>query len=338
MKRAKRITIKDIAEHAGVSKSTVSLVLQNSPLIPEGTSEKVRKSIDALGYVYNRAAANLRTRRSHIVGVIISDIGNPFFSELVTSMENSLEPHGIVVMLTNIAENPERQRKAIATLMEHNVDGLFLSPARNATIDDLGPLKNSSIPAVFVNRYIPDYACNYVGGDNVLGTRMAVEYLLDQGHREIAFIGGDEGSSSRKERVQGYLDAFRKSGIEPPAGLNILTTGNRKGGYSGIRSLLDEGVRPTAAFCYNDVIALGVMLGLESRGIKPGGDFAVFGFDDISEAELWTPSLSTVAISPETLGKRAAALLLEKIENNSTNERILVSPRLMIRESSGDSL
>ena len=288
--------------------------------------------------MYNRAAANLRTRRSHIIGVIISDIGNPFFSELVMAIENNLESEGIVVMLTNVAENPARMRRAIATLMEHNVDGLFLSPARNSTVEDLGPLSKSNVPALFINRYIPDYPCNYVGADNVLGTRMAVEHLLALGHRKIAFVGGEDGSSSRPERLQGYRAAFEKAGIAPPEELIISTAGNRKGGYEGICSLLESGSGPTAAFCYNDVIALGVMLGLESRGVVPGRDFSVFGFDDISEAELWTPSLSTVSISPEVLGKRAAELLLDKIVNHGNNERILVAPHLKVRESSGRNL
>ena len=160
----RRVTIKDIALKAGVSKSTVSLVLKNSPLISSATAESVRSASLALGYVYNRSAANLRTQRSNIVGVIISDLSNPFFSELVTAMQNDLESRGVVVMLANTAENPDRQRRTISTLLEHNVDGLFISPAKYSTREHLGPLLKSTVPAVFVNRYLDDFPGNYVGG------------------------------------------------------------------------------------------------------------------------------------------------------------------------------
>jgi LacI family transcriptional regulator, galactose operon repressor len=332
---ARRVTIKDIALAAGVSKSTVSLVLKNSPLISKATAENVRSASLALGYVYNRSAANLRTQRSNIVGVIISDLSNPFFSELVTAMENDLESRGVVVMLANTAENPERQRRTISTLLEHNVDGLFISPAKYSTRKHLGPLLTSTVPAVFVNRYLTDFPGNYVGADNVIGVAMATERLLAAGHRRIAFIGGGEGSSARPERLEGFRRAHESAGTETDADLIVTTSGTRHGGYNAIRFLLSRPNPPTAAFCYNDFIALGVLLGLQSRGIRPGKDFGVFGFDDISEARYWSPSLSTVSIPPELIGKRAARMLLEKEGRPGENERVLIAPKLAIRESCG---
>jgi LacI family transcriptional regulator len=334
-KKKRRVTIKDIAREAGVSKSTVSLVLKNSPLITKTTAALVREASEALGYVYNRTAANLRTSRSFIVGILINDLGNPFFSELVPVIEESLEPEGIVVMLANTTENPERQRRAISTFLEHNVDGLLISPARFSTRNDLGPLVNSHVPSVFINRYLGDFPGNYVGADNVVGARMAVERLLAAGHRRIAFVGGEAGSTPGLERLEGFRLAFEKYGYSPDYDLIVSAQGNRWGGYTAIRDLVSKPNPPTAAFCYNDIIALGVMLGLRSKGIQPGRNFGVIGFDDISEARLWTPSLSTVAIPPELVARRAARFLLERISNPGTPERILITPRLAIRESCG---
>jgi LacI family transcriptional regulator len=333
--RKRRVTIKDIAREAGVSKSTVSLVLKNSPLIKKETAALVRAASKALGYVYNRTAANLRTSRSFIVGVLISDLGNPFFSEMVPVIEECLEPEGIVVMLANTTEKPERQKRAISTFLEHNVDGLLISPARYSTLEDLGPLVSSPVPSVFINRYLNDFPGNYVGADNVVGTAMAVERLLASGHRRIAFVGGEDGSSPRPERLEGFRIAFEKYGCVPDPELIVNAQGNRWGGYTAIRELVPRPNPPTAAFCYNDIIALGVMLGLQSKGIRPGRNFAVIGFDDISEARLWTPSLSTVAIPPELVARRAARFLLERIKNPGDPERILIAPRLAIRESCG---
>ena len=331
----RRVTIKDIAREAGVSKSTVSLVLKNSPLITKETAALVKAASESLGYVYNRTAANLRTNRSFIVGVLINDLGNPFFAELVPIIEECLEPEGIVVMLANTTESPERQRKAISTLLEHNVEGLLISPARFSTREDLGPLVNSNVPSVFINRYLSDYPGNYVGADNVVGTTMAVERLLAAGHRRIAFVGGEDGSSPRPERLEGFRIAFEKYGYSPDPELIVTAQGSRWGGYTAIRELVSRPDPPTAAFCYNDIIALGVMLGLRSKGIQPGRNFGVIGFDDISEARLWTPSLSTIAIPPELIARRAAGFLLQLIKNPGTPERILITPRLAIRESCG---
>ena len=333
--KKKRVTIKDIAREAGVSKSTVSLVLKDSPLITKETSALVRSVSEKLGYVYNRAAANLRTSRSNIVGVLINDLGNPFFSELVPVIEESLEPEGIVVMLANATENPERQKRAISMFLEHNVDGLIISPVRFSSRNDLGPLLNSNVPAVFINRYLSDYSGNYVGADNVAGAVMAVERLLAAGHRRIAFVGGEKGSSPGLERLEGFRIAFENYGCRPDPDLIVNAQGNRWGGYTAIRELVSKPNPPTAAFCYNDIIALGVMLGLRSKGIQPGRDFGVFGFDDISEARLWTPSLSTVAIPPELVARRTARFLLERIESPGAPERRLIAPRLVIRESCG---
>lgn len=330
-----KATIRDVARAAGVSKSTVSLVLRGSSSVSPRTAENVKAASKRLGYVYNRTAANLRNRRTHTFGVIASDIGNPYFAELFTAIADELERQGIVVMLSHTGEDPERQRHAIATLLEHNVDGLFISPAKHSKIEHLGPLPESSVPSVFVGRYVSGHMSNYIGADNILGARMATEHLLSAGHRRIAFIGGAEGSTAMPERVEGFRQAFARYGLEPNPNLFVDIGGTRQGGYLAIGRLLAISESPTAAFCYNDVTAFGVLMGLTTRGIRPGRDFAVFGFDDVSEARIFSPALSTVSAPPETIGKRAAEVLVHKIENQGATERILITPSLSIRESCG---
>lgn len=332
---SRRVTIRDVARDANVSKSTVSLVIKGSPLVSPETAEVVRAAAKRLGYVYNRTAANLRTQRTQTVGLIASDIANPFFAELFTAIADKLEGEGIVVMLANTAEDPERQRRAITTFLEHNVDGLFISPAKHARPEHLGPLLTSGLPTVFVNRYIPGVAANYVGADNVVGAGMATERLIAGGHSRIAFVGGGPGATSTSERTEGFTRALRKHGLVADPALFINSDGTRRGGYLSAKRLISLPDPPTAAFCHNDVIALGVLLGLQAEGIRPGRDFAVFGFDDVSEASLSTPALSTVCMPPDVVGRRAVDFFIHKGSDWDTVETVLIAPKLAVRESCG---
>lgn len=335
--RSRKVTIEHVAEEAGVSKSTVSLVLKNSPLISSGKAEAVRAAVKRLGYVYNRTAANLRAQRTHIVGVVTCDISNPYFAELFTAVADKLEREGMMVMLANTAEDPDRQRRAVATLLEHNVDGLFISPAKYSRPEHVEPLLDSALPTVFVTRYIPGFRGCYVGADNARGARMATERLLAAGHRRIAFIGAQHGSTAAGERLRGFEEAFEAYGLATDSAIVLEVEATRRGGSEAANRLMALRNPPTAAFCFNDVIALGLLLGLQAHGITPGRDFAVFGFDDVSEARLCSPTLSTVSAPPDAIGKRAADLFIQAMESPGCVNTVLVSPSLVVRESCGTS-
>ena len=190
------------------------------------------------------------------------------------------------------------------------------------------------IPCVFVARYLQDQQIAYAGADNKKGAQMAVDYLKSLGHRHIAFVGGMSDSSARRDRHSGFLTAMGANGQQVPCPETQIT---RQAGFDAITTLLDQDKGLTAAVCYNDVVAFGVMLGLQARGLTPGHDFSVIGFDDISEAALCKPSLTTIAIRPSEIGREAVSLLFENMKEHqkkAPNKRILL-PELVRRESCG---
>ncbi len=333
---ARRVTLNEVAKDSGVSRSTASLVIRGSSLVSRDTAWKVHQSIEKLGYVYNRSAAYLRTRRSNTIGMIVSDIMNPFFTEMTVSAESELDRAQKTVMLANTSESIERQQRALEGMLEHNVDGLLLCPATGTERRHLEPIIERRVPLVLFTRFPSGLITDYVGADNVLGAELATRRLIEHGHRRISFIGGPENASARHERIQGFRRAMEAYGLPIDDRLLPATPVTRSGGYHAVRALLALHDPPTATICHCDNVALGVMLGVESLGMRPGPDFGVIGFDDIDEAALWTPSLSTVSITPQRMGREAVRLLLRKMDSSGEElQRIFLTPKLVIRESCG---
>jgi LacI family transcriptional regulator len=193
------------------------------------------------------------------------------------------------------------------------------------------------MPVVLVVRDLFfDNDTDYVGPDNVLGAKLAVEHLIAHGHRRIAFIGGPAQSAPRRDRLLGYRSALEQHNLSVDETLLPTSATTRMGGYQAILSLLMQNDPPTAALCYNDIVAFGVMLGLQAHGRMPGQDFAVIGFDDIADAALWYPPLTTVSIAPYQMGATGAQRLLERIASpDDPPRRIILPPSLVIRASCG---
>jgi LacI family transcriptional regulator len=331
---SRRVTLLDIAHDAGVSRATVSLVLRESPLVADETRERVRASMRKLGYVYNRAAASLRTRQTKTIGLIITDINNPYFAEIVVGIESRLDTAGYVVLLGNTAEMVSKQERMLATMQEFRVGGILLCPAPGETNPDL--FRRAYVPIVLFARYIPGITLDYVGIDNVYGAEKAVEHLLALGHRRIAFVGGSPEVTSRRERLAGYEQTLSKNGIAPDPACIVSSEATRDSGYNAMLPLLDLADPPTAALCFNDVVAFGAILALVARGRTPGHDFPVIGYDDIPEAALFHPKLTTVAVHPRRIGDMVAELLLERMSQPDTPpQQLILSPQLIIRESCG---
>ncbi|RWX70926.1 LacI family transcriptional regulator, partial [Mesorhizobium sp. M4B.F.Ca.ET.089.01.1.1] len=185
-----KATILDIAREAGVSKSTVSLVLQGSGLIRPETAVKVRKAIEDVGYVYNRGAANLRKAHSNVIGMVINDLTNPFFTELAVGMERVFQSAGIVPFIANTAENPVRQEEVLKSLMEQGVAGLIVSPARGTTPGAFRRIETAGVPVVFAMRRLPESRIPVIAPDNHRGAFLATAHLIGKGHRRLAFFGG----------------------------------------------------------------------------------------------------------------------------------------------------
>jgi LacI family transcriptional regulator len=334
-----RITVVDVAEAAGVSKSTVSLVLQGSSLVNETTRAKVQAAIRELGYVYNRGAANLRQAKSRIVGIVVNDLTNSFFAELAVGVDQVVQSAGFVQFLANTGENVDRQREVIASMMEHGISGLVVSPARGTTAQDFKPLVAAGIPVVIVVRNISGAKVSSLMADNHGGAYQAVEHLADLGHRRIAFLGGFPDTAVFTERMQGYRAAMERAGLSVSDDLIVGSAPSRAGGVDAVGRALSLPDRPTAAVCFNDAVAFGACDGLRARKLEPGIDFAVVGFDDVIEAKTAVPALTTVSVDPQAMGSRAAQLLLKQINSGKADaEAIITSVRLAVRESSRGGL
>jgi LacI family transcriptional regulator len=332
-----RVTIVEIAAAAGVSKSTVSLVLKGSESVRPSTRDRVNAAIRDLGYVYNRGAANLRRARSNMVGMIIHDLINPFCAELAVGIERSFQAAGYVPFIANTAENPVRQAEVIKLMREQGVAGLIVSVARGTPDDALDGLVAAGVPVVLAMRRLRGRRIPMVGPDNRLGARLAVERLVDLGHRRIAFLGGYADSAVRAERLEGFRAALADAGLEPAA--TVAAAATRDGGAQALETALAQRNPPTAAVCFNDIVAFGVCLGLRRRGIEPGRGFAVIGFDDVQEAVHADPPLTTIAVDVMGLGERAAQSVLRMIETGrNTTEDHIGAVHLAVRESCGSPL
>ena len=335
MRSSRRVTLLDVAAQAGVSRATASLVVRESPLVSADTRRAVLAAMKRLGYVYNRSAATLRSSTTRMVGLIVPDITNPYFSELVVSMERVLNEKGYTVYLANTGEDRARQRRILSHFSEYNVDGVLLCPARGTAPADLASLASRGPPCVLVARYLRDARLDYVGPDNRLGGRLAADHLLACGHRKIAFIGGSPSSSARRDRLAGYRAALRAAGVTVRPELSAVGEVTREAGRLCVRELLRLRSAPTAAVCYNDIVAIGVMHGLAESGIFPGTAFGVVGFDNIEDAALWVPSLSTVASPSNAIADAAAEMLLRRVAAPRSSRRFVeLRTTLIVRDSS----
>ena len=331
-----KATILDIAREAGVSKSTVSLVLQGSGLIRPETAGKVRKAIEDVGYVYNRGAANLRKAHSNVIGMVINDLTNPFFAELAVGMERVFQSAGVVPFIANTAENPVRQEEVLKSMMEQGVAGLIVSPARGTTAEAFRRMQQAGIPVVLAMRRLREGRVPTVVPDNHRGAALAAAHLIRKGHRRLAFFGGFSDMVVYHERSDGFREGCETNGIALEDMTIVEGETNRKGGMACLDTALSLPNPPTAAVCFNDAVAFGVMLALRKRGLEPGRDFAVVGFDDVIEAETAVPALTTVSVDPQGMGRRAAQMVLKQINaGRAEPEAVVSSVRLMVRQSCG---
>lgn len=333
----KNVTLQHVADHAGVSRSTVSLVIQGNSRITNETRIKVLDSIRQLGYIYNRTAANLASRHSSLtVGLLISEIANPFFSEVLAGLHDKFDKEEYTVILGTTSDLSAKQDKLISNLLENRVSGMILSPATDSTAETFERIRSHGIPVVLVTKEPPNSTCDYVGSDYIVGGQIAVEHLIQKGHKRITLIGGPPDSSAWKDRIKGYANALNQAGIEIDDTLIVICPLTRKGGFDAIQQVLLQPNPPTAAFCFNDVVALGVMKGLNEAGLTPGKDFALVGHDDIQESAFSTPGLTTIKSSPNLIGTHAADLLHKRIIGDLDNgpQRIIIKPELVVRGSS----
>lgn len=328
-----KVTIWDVAKEAQVSKSTVSLVLTNSDKVSNKSKEKVLTAIDKLGYVYNRDAAALRSKRSNLVALVINDLTNPYSAQLAVGLEKHIYDLGMLPMLVNIAECVERQKQIVKTLKEYNVSAFIMCPAPGTEQSWQDDLINSGFPVINIMREVPFSAAPCVLPDNKKGTHIATSHILSQGIEEIAFLGGVDEISDYHERLSGFLSALKQFNISEDKRV-IQAQTNRQGGREAFNSLIKKSPHIKAIICFNDVIAYGAIEAMRQHGLEPGKDIKVVGFDDLEDSRLMLPSLSTIAINADEIGKRTCQVLKELLNQSTPPVRTLVDVNLQIRDSS----
>lgn len=330
---ARAVTIHDVAAEAQVSKSTVSLVLQGSGLIRDETAQRVRDAARRLGYVYNRRAAELRRKASKTIGVVINDLMNPFFAEVLVGLERKLVDAGYTVLMAHTSEDLARQEQVLQAMREHHAAGIALCPALGTPASLPALVKSWGIPLVVMVRTLGSGRYDYAGSDNARGVSLATEHLLRAGHRRIAFLGGRTGPVMA-QRLQGYRQALEQAGIGFDEALLFPAAPTRQEGYAAMGAILAAQPPIRAAVCYNDLVAFGALAALGERGMKAGQDFALMGFDNVLDAAHSNPPLSTVDIRPSELGEQAAQVLLARIDEPGRPIRqYLAEPRLVLRQS-----
>ena len=304
-----RVTLIDVAQHCQVSRATVSLVLRDSPLVADATRERVKQGMKDLGYVYNRAAASLRSHRSGAIGVVLTQINNPYFAEFAAGLQDVLGESGVVPLLGVSNEDRAQQARIIGSLVERGVDGIVMIPAHGTAVGDLANLLDT--PLVLMARQVPGAAADYVGAVNLGGAAAAAEHLYQHGCRRIAFLGGFTDSSARQERAGGVRRFLASKGLGLPSDLSPECSPLRPDAYRAALALLQT-QQVDGVICFNDVVAFGLLDALSDLNRAVGSEIRVIGFDDVLEAGHNRPSLSSVAVPARQTGRRAAQIVLER--------------------------
>jgi len=331
-------SIKEVARQAGVSIGTVSNVLNRPHTVAEETRQRVHDAIAALGYVRNDSARQLRAGRSRQIAIVVLDVANPFFTDVVRGAESAVADHGVMVVVCNSGEDAGRERRHLELLEEQRVRGVLITPIDETPSSRLEQLIQRGTPVVLVDRGSGRPNRCSVAVDDVLGGRLAGEHLLAAGHQRIAFVGGPHTITQVADRHAGISAALAAFG--GVADLIALSTPNLTvaSGRAAARQIAEQpaGQRPTAVFCANDLLALGVLQEMTQRGIRVPADIAIVGYDDIEFAAAAAVPLSSVRQPREQLGRTAAQLLLEEIEDGPGHEHrhVVFQPELVVRESS----
>jgi LacI family transcriptional regulator len=330
------VTLRDVARLAGVHPATASRALNDETraLVNAKTAKRVLHAAAELGYRPNPIARGLKTNRSYTIGVLIPDLTNPLFPPILRGIEDRLEEAGYTALIANTDNDPAREALDTETMLARQVDGIITATARrdDAAIDELC---RHSVPVVLVNRWLPDVPLSSATPDDRHGQRLAVEHLIDLGHRGIAHLAGPLDLSTGSERMAGAVDAMRRAGLEPdPSLIAAGTAFTESEGVRLARRLLDSGREVTAIAAANDLLALGALDVLAERGIDCPGTVSIVGFNDMPFADRFQPPLTTIRIPQYEIGAGAAELMLERLQDPAAAPRHLrLEPTLVIRKS-----
>ena len=328
------VTIEDVAKHAGVSDATVSRVLSNKPHVRDEVRQRVLVAVAELGYQPSRVARSLRAQRSKTIGLIISDIQNPFFTALVRAVEDVANANQHAIFLCNTDEDIEKEKVYIDLMQSEHVAGVLITPTRE-TGGSAKKLIDANIPVVVMDRYISDADVDTVVVDNVRGAYSVVQHLIEMGHRRIGAVIGAAAITTGRERMEGYVQALVKNGLPVLPELMQANRPNQLWGYKLTEKILALPEPPTALFTGNVLLTIGALRAISDRSLVIPRDIAVAAYDETDWASLIVPALTTVEQPTYEVGKVAAELLLKRIQDNTRpRQKIMLQTRLHIRQSS----
>lgn len=330
--------IEDVARQAGVSTATVSRVLSGKPYVSDDLRERVIGAVQELNYRPSRVARSLRVQRSSIVGLIVSDIQNPFFTAIVRAIEDVAYQHKYSVFLCNSDENTEKETMCVELMVAEHVAGVILSPTLGQS-DIYRQLAEAGVPAVAIDRRVTNVDIDSVLVDNVSAACDVVRHLLEMGHRRIGAIIGTPVSSTGEERLRGYVDALHSSGL--PVEPELIRTGMPRiaTGHEFTHELLSLRNPPTALFTGNNLLTIGALSAVHERGLHIPEDIALAAFDEMDWTAFVRPALTVVAQPTYDLGRTAVELLLQRMEDPDRPYQEVVLPATVhIRESTSRRL
>lgn len=327
-------SIKDVARHANVSISSVSHVLNRTRFVSDKVRLAVERAIKELDYVPSAVARSLKSNTTKTMGMLIPNCSNPYFAEIVRSVEDHCFANGYTLILCNTDDEPHRQSVYLQVLTEKRVDGLIIiSTGEDRDLHDL--LQGLSTPTVLLDREVTHLHCDLVETAHVLGGQMATEHLIRQGHRRIACLGGPANLSPSAQRIQGWRNALAQAGLtDQAAHLLWHADFTSQGGFDTMQAILQSHQLPSAVFVCNDLMSIGALSAAYNAGVRVPRQLSVIGFDDIELARFTNPPLSTIVQPKQRIGMLAVDMLLERIQGGRTETRqTLLQPELVVRGS-----
>jgi DNA-binding LacI/PurR family transcriptional regulator len=321
------VTIKDIARETDVSHSTVSRALHDSPLIARDTAERIRRIAQELGYLPSAAARSLKTNRSQALGVILSSVEDPFFSEILQGIEEVAQKSGYSLFIAASQHDPQREQAIVQAMSEHRVDGVIICSA-SFKAEQRRQFLAYGVPIVVVNNQAAEDYRYSIFHDDIDGCRQITNHLIGLGHKRIAYLGNSASGRTTLDRLTGYQQALEAAGLAVPADyVHEVPGGGPEDGLTGIDHFLNLHRRPSALVCFNDMMAIGVLKGLQQANIQVPTEFSITGFDNIVFSAFTKPPLTTFDHPKRYIGAEAARLVLELL-NSPPEREAAVEPKV----------
>lgn len=327
-------SIKDVALKAHVSTTTVSHVVNHTRFVSDKARNAVEDAIRELGYVPSAVARSLKSNTTKTIGMLIPNCSNPYFAEIVRSVEDHCFGAGYTLILCNTDDDPHRQGAYLQVLSEKRIDGMIII-STGADKDLLRFLQGLPIPTVLLDREIDEVNCDLVETAHLQGGMMATDHLIGLGHRRIACLAGPTDLNSSAQRIEGWRAALDRSGLAAES-TNLLwhSDFSSQGGFTTMQSILASPLAPTGVFVCNDLMSIGALSAAHEVGVRVPQDMSLVGFDDIELARFTSPALTTIAQPKQRIGVVAVDMVLERIQGGRVRARqVILQPQLVVRNS-----